>query len=212
MMTVSSGALLAVAKRAADATPYHGDNPLIAALFGAFGLEAWVNELLHRVRHTTEPYRLAPLDRLYPMIAAARLQERTTSLRTRIDVIGTVVRGDTWTLGTQPFQDLDLLLDIRNELAHVRPEMTPIDVYEDDEGNFHIRQERLAKLGERLVQSKIVTRPRPSEITPLLRLLQEQSVGVWAYKTAHDSILAIRAFAEGSTWEAACGLLTEHTG
>jgi len=212
MITLSSGALLSVARRAAEATTYHGDNPLIATVFSAFGIEAWVNELLHQVRHTAEPYRLAPLDRLYPMIAAARLQERSTSLRTRLDVIGTVVRGDGWNLGQQPFQDLDLLLDVRNELAHVRPDMTLVDMYEDDNGNLHMRQEELAKIAERLVQANIVSRPSASDITPLLRLLQERSVGTWAYRTARASIAAVRSFATGTEWELACGVATGSTG
>ena len=212
MMTISSGALLSVARRATEASTYHGDNPLIATIFSAFGFEAWVNELLTNVRLTAEPYRLAPLDRLYPMIAAARLQERSTSLRTRLDVIGTVVQGEGWTLGRPPFQDLDLLLDIRNELAHVRPEMTPIDIYEDDQGNLHIRQQQLARIGERMVQAKIVARPSPSHITPLLRLLQDQGVGLWAYQTARATIAAVRALTTGGAWELACGIATESTG
>jgi hypothetical protein len=210
-MVESSGAIRAVARRATEASTYHGDNSLIATVFSAFGFEAWVNELLHNVRHTAEPYRLSPLDRLHPMIAAARLQERSTSLRTRLDVIGTVVQGEGWTLGKAPFQDLGLLLDIRNELAHVRPEMTSVDIYEDDGGAFHFHQERLTPIGERLVQAKVVQRPKTSDITPLLRQLQDQNVGAWACRTVRASIAAVRALAPGSAWELACGVVTTST-
>lgn len=201
MIAIASGALLAVAKRAAARAGSSTDDAVVATLFAAFAVEAWVNELLYRVRTARDSEVIGPLERLQPLIRSARLEERGTSLLTRVDVMGTVLQGGGWTLGQQPYQDLALLMEIRNSVVHQRPETTLIDVYEDAAGAFQFRQEKLAPLGERLVAAKVIQRPAGGAIAPVLSLLQQPVVARWSVGVSVAVIRAVAGLLPPGGWQ-----------
>lgn len=126
MHTLSAGFLLAAAGRAASRRDNHADDAVVATLFSALAVESWINEVLFKVRKAADNELLGNLKHLKPLIAACRLEDRTTSLIARLDVIGVALTGKGPEWGKAPFQEFDLLLDVRNSLVHLRPEVLQI--------------------------------------------------------------------------------------
>jgi hypothetical protein len=200
----TSGRLLDIARKASSREPADPDSSLVATLFSAFGAEAWINELLYRVRTSRPEECVGNLAQLQPLIRAARLEERATGTITKYDVIGASLALETWDRGVQPFQDFDLLLEVRNFIVHQKPEATFIDVYQDADARFMLVQPKLGGIAERLVSRGIVDRPLTSALTPALALVQRSEVGIWAYAASCQFIVSmVRLLPPGGWWKLA---------
>jgi hypothetical protein len=186
--------------RAAELGRNHTDDALIATVFAAFGAEAWLNELLWHVKTARKEVLIGRLQDLARLIGPARLEERTTGTVAKYEVIGTLLAGSSWNRGRQPFQDFDLLLDVRNAIAHQRPETLLVDVYEDASGAFSFRQEEIDKVARRLVERGVIAKPDKDVITSALALFQQPAVGRWAIATACAFIADITMYMPAGGW------------
>jgi hypothetical protein len=195
-----SGEILLRAAHTASSRPYSAEDSLFGTVFAALGLEAWVNEFLYVLQTTPEAERHPPLDRLYPMITAANLQERGTSLTTKLSVTCAALTGNQLDWGSQPWQDVTLLIDIRNFIVHQRPEVTPIDIRDYGEDGLLVYQEKLHNLGERLVSRKIVERPDRSVVTAAMSLVTKPPVAPWAVTTSAKAITSVLHWLPPSSW------------
>lgn len=109
-----SGSLLSAARAATlEAKPH---NPGIAIVFAALSVEAFLNEVGESVRLYSRTPRLLALSGL---LAQADEEHASTELKWALVVYG--LTGTLVQKGSKPFQDLALLLRLRNVIVHCRP-------------------------------------------------------------------------------------------
>lgn len=112
----------AVARIPAERQDHEGAQPdaLVACVFAALALEGFVNEFGELV--ADEYYwdsRVSPnLSGLARAVAAVEAEHG--SLELKLHVIRIALRGSAWSPGEAPFQDLLLLVRLRNALVHLK--------------------------------------------------------------------------------------------
>ena len=176
-----------VARDAAKASSEDGLQSLVAILFSCAYVEAALNELLHEIAAYD-----GPLTTLRPIARAAGLYERTASVRRKLQVLGVVASGKEVDFGALPFQDLDLLLELRNWLLHLRPEVLSVQENPDDEGASIINAEYHALI-MRLKERKIIGIAK-GQLLSVVDAARSPGVGTWSFRTAEA------VFAELQRW------------
>jgi len=174
--------LLAMTKRAAEESKTYQPGAVIAVVLAAMGVESFINDILAEVSwHENQ----GSLDAFSPVkeLAAAKIDEMLSVLD-KIRLIGGTLTGQPYDLGRLPFQDLHLLLAIRNDLVHSHPEELQVVDALTLEGKRTHHQEEPHPLVVRLVNRHIVQSPPPNVLTSLLAVLHHPRVGAWAYNTA----------------------------
>lgn len=169
----SSGPLFVVARKASQEHLSAEHSSLIAILFSAFALEAWVNDLLTNVRLGGAYWSPAGVESLAKI--AEEIDDRTASLDLKVQLVAIALSGQAFDRGQQPFQDFALLIRIRNALVHGRPEHIELKV--EPPRKHHSVLEQLAERG-------LVDLDRKGTIHPLLGGLSHPSVGRWAHSTS----------------------------
>ncbi len=202
IMSEASPNLLRVARKAGIDASVDPSAALVAIVFGAFSVESFVNELLARVREDQNLEYSKELTTLRELIAAARLEERTASLRTKVDVICVALTGRTADFGKAPLQDFGELIRLRDELAHNRPERLITEAGVTIEGHPTDIQTRLHERATFLVSRGVVATPQPDTLTALIALLHSARVAHWAHNTAVDTIRALIAMLPNDGWRA----------
>lgn len=148
-------------------------------LFSALSLEAIVNELLDRVRDPYRPEFTSELTRVRSICDAAGLNERTTSIETKILVLAVALGAPDNPMGRQPYQDFRLLIQIRNFLVHLRPDTR--DQGDDGVWNSH-------KILNHLAQRGVITVPVSSAPTMTINELQSYRVACWAFEAMLSTV------------------------
>ena len=192
--------LLSIAKRAAERSIDYQPYAIIAIVFSAIAIEGFVNDLLADVSWVPLDELDPPLRQLQELAAAAGIEDRHTPLFRKISVIYVALTGKRCDTGRQPFQDLDLLLDLRNSLVHSRPETLNVEKANSPSGVSTHHQVQPAKLAVRLAQRGIVPSPPKEVLTSLLAILHHPNAAAWAYNTAIASIRDLTSLHPG--WEA----------
>src|SRR5712692_3954578 len=106
--------LLAITKHAAEDSKTYQPGSVIAVVFAAIGVESFVNDILAEVSWKANQELLDPFSPL-KALAAAKVDEML-GLPAKIRIVCDTLTGQRYDLGRLPFQDLDLLLAIRNDL------------------------------------------------------------------------------------------------
>jgi hypothetical protein len=154
--------------------------PAIAGIvFSALSLEAIVNEMLDRVRDPWRPESAVDLIRVRSICDAAGLNERMTSIETKVAVLAVALGAQDNPMGRQPYQDFRLLIQIRNFLVHLRPDIR--DQGDDGVWNSH-------KILLRLAERGVIAMPLLSRPTMTINELQSASVARWAFETMVSTV------------------------
>ena len=143
-------------------------------VFSALALEAIVNELVDRVRDPVKGSLIGPVARLLAVARAAGLYERRTAVEGKIQIMVAALSDSEVSSGSQPFQDCNLLIQIRNHIVHTRPESR--DQSEDGTWPIH-------KILQRLVARKILQTPNSTQVSATINELQNYAVAKWAFET-----------------------------
>jgi len=175
---LSANELFWVAANAVKAAPTDGSQSLVAIMFSCAFVEGAVNELLFQVEEAEQD----PLAKLRPLAKAAGLYDRTSSISRKLAVLGAAATGREAGFGTQPLQDFDLLIELRNWLVHLRPEPLTLRANPSGEGTAMINEE-YHKLIERLADRKIIEVPG-AYLLSVTSAAQLPGVAPWSLRTA----------------------------
>jgi hypothetical protein len=196
--------LLARAKKAVDRSIDDGGEALVAIVFAAVAVEGYLNEAAQYVRThlRNEPHEKHPEILAFSTIFP-ELEDSHAQLDLKLEVAGALLRGDIWSKGKQPLQDLMLLIRLRNAVLHPKPLSFP---RADDE---------LPKQPDRIIAS-LVRRgiiksppmlpplPTPSPASdetyaPWFVAIQSAEVAKWALQTAAVGIVTFaQSFPDGT--------------
>lgn len=183
-----AGGLLSSARRLAEAAGDGSVDVEVSILFSAISLEAFFNELQFFLAKMTST------DAGFPVLstlgsALAELEESRASLRLKFQITSLLLTGDTVEKGSNPFQDLSLLISIRDALVHPRPAAWDMsDPSKSSNANL-IR----ACSSRRLIPSSAEKDPKPWTQHVLIPI-----VACWSYNTALRTIAYITSHTPAS--------------
>jgi hypothetical protein len=181
---LTSRVLLQIARDSCEQSRTRASDAIVSLVFSAFYVEAVTNELLHRIT-TVSPDQARespPLRRLRNLAAASELGARFVRFRTKLQLISVGLRDELFDKGKQPYQDLDLLMSLRDSIVHNRPEALKIGAKSPGDPSFP--QEELNRLYRELISRCIVPEPDRFVLTALLSAITQRGVAVWAINTA----------------------------
>jgi len=188
-----------IALCAAEGSEAYQPGAIVSIVFAAIAVESFVNDLVDDVSWSGLGELDPALARLREL-AAAVIEKHTRLLR-KIQVIHVALIGKRCDRGQQPFQDLDLLLRLRNALVHSRPEtLSAVDAISQAGVPTH-HQPAPHPLVARLVERGIVPSPPKDVLTSLLAVLHHPRVAVWAYNTAVAVNSHLIALVPNSGWQ-----------
>ena len=189
---LSSARFGMLAERAVERSVEFSPDALAAIVFSALWIEAFVNEVIHRVTDGPEDTLPEAVRRLRQIAIAADLAGRDARLEVKVQLIATGLTGSPFDTGRQPYQDFRLLTLLRNDLVHHRPE-TVKQVHVEDQGSplsipedFHVRVKSLVSRG-------IIAEPDPRVFASLVAFLEQPAVAKWAFNAAKEMIRALAA-------------------
>jgi hypothetical protein len=174
---LSSGYLYRIAREAYGRT--HGvtsdiqpgqDNALIAILFSAAALEAWIMDFGHAASQAG-----SKLHAIATMVEEA--EEIRGSALTKFQWAKLLLDGRGYDKGKAPFQDFALLMDLRNGIVHLKPERM-----------FESTSKTMAALQDRKLWALDRTDPMRSRIS----LISTRAAARWACNVVIDMIDSIR--------------------
>ncbi len=165
-----SGVLIDLAKRGLENSAAPG---VIAVVMCAIGFEALVNEFLEQCIHSGANRGAVVAMAKEAVRADGRLFTRA-SLRGKLDTIARVLLDASLDWECEPLSDLTLLIQVRNALAHGRPEAF------GDVANPIARE---SVLTNRLVERGLAVAPAESELKGFIHIAGEATVARWAYAT-----------------------------
>jgi hypothetical protein len=124
-----SGHLLLLARQCYNRiSPGHESESQIVMIMAAVALEAFLNELEHNAEWAMGLQASQGASNLARVLAQA--ERGKASLLLKIDLTHLVMTGTLPDRGTQPYQDIQLLISLRNLLVHAGPE----ELYRAEEG------------------------------------------------------------------------------
>lgn len=177
--------LLYTARNAAD--PDHPSaSPMVALLFSALWLEAYVNNVLETLSWYVEqgtklPRRLKTLGSV-----AAELEEHRAQLPEKVHLISAVLRGCGFDRGERPYQDVDFLLAMRHRIVHSRT----YRIARDPSSERFVVLGEPKKLKQGLIDRGILDRVKDRGFSWDIALHRPE-LGQWAYSTAHQMSRAV---------------------
>jgi len=170
----SSGFLFRTAQRAALPQPGSPREPVIAIVFAAMSIEAWINELLQTI-HASDAHAPAAILRLQAFSRAADPRGPQSRLTTKVRTIAIALSETGSEEDEKLYDDLELLVACRNKLVHQRPERI----------EYSNPRRALDDLTRRLVNRGLVE-TESEAVQTLINSLCEPKVGEWACQTSKD--------------------------
>jgi hypothetical protein len=184
-----SSALFDIAKRAArDAATNDSvfTDVLVAIVFSVIGAEAFINETAELASdmipgEESEPRKLKAF-----VDFIKQAEEAHGSLEFKYHIARWVFSGEVPDKGINPYQDFDLLVDVRNTLVHFKL-LEKIKFVEDG-----VLMEP-PKLLERLRSKNVLVEPPPGMNTPWLFRILTEDMAIWACSTSSAMVKDIVA-------------------
>lgn len=161
-----SGTLLDLSRKACFRSISNSQEAFVSIVLATTSVEGFFNEIVLTAKLTGRGSPLADIAHLIgstermPLIAQVQLAH-FLFLNRKLDG------------GTQPFQDLTLLIRIRNSIVHLQPER--FDLFESDP--------KPNKLVQQLINRKIIA-PSKGRASSLKTCLRDPSIAIWAYNTS----------------------------
>lgn len=187
---LASNILSGIAFDAAARSASDPDQHLVAVLFSAAWLEASLNELLHYLI-VPSPGRL-PKNYVSARLAAeaAGLQSQYASVSTKLRVLCAAMTGAPLRADRRPWRSSLLLIEVRNSIVHMRPELMKVR-----EGRAAEPSSLVSREPHRLVRSlrdvgaiKAIPKGR---LVPLAIASSLPGMGCWSYATTHATMVVV---------------------
>jgi hypothetical protein len=180
-VVISAPTLFQVARQAALCCPTSAQSRdfapgLTAVVFAAASLEALASEVAELADLEV---RSGSTDEALQAFAEATLEaERGRgSIHLKFIVASTVLIGQPYRRGSQPYQDFAVLMNLRNAIMHLRPTA----LFFDERGDWQLGVESVLR---ELQVRRLITPPPPKTVISLLELASRRPVARWAVNTA----------------------------
>lgn len=171
-----SDELYQVARRACEEAEFHPPKALVALVFAAMSVEAFLNDMADMASHyQCEEEKI----RLFALLLAS-LERGKAGIRQKMEAAHLVLTGTKLDKGRSPYQDFDLLLDMRNALAHRKPERWD---WPPPGGN---RGYELHKYVKRLAERRVIPPPLPEEPRLWQIAICDPGVARWSCEVAEQ--------------------------
>jgi hypothetical protein len=188
---LGSNLLAHVAKEAVAAAPTKPNQSLVAIIFSCAFVEALVNDYLDELRDSVDE----GLQTIKHVADAAELNGRI-SLRRKIQVLRAAAKGEPAPFGSGPLQRFGLLIDMRNWLVHMRPEL--VDLVENPHETGHVMVNADDhKIVKQLVGFKVIQQPPGNRMSTVSQALFTPEAAAWSYRTAYDVAIDIGSWLPG---------------
>jgi hypothetical protein len=163
----------------------------VAALFSAAWIEASLNEIVHKLSVTSEgTVDSRVLTARRTVIAIDLFDSKSASVETKLNILCATTTDHQLDWGSQPWQRLSLLVQLRNWLLHLRPERMKVRPGLEDEASSLVSSE-VHKLVSALRDSGAIREIPTGYLVPVLTAAVLPGVGVWSYKVAYDTLDAV---------------------
>jgi hypothetical protein len=163
---------------------------IVSIVLAAATTEAFINELTELValQRDAAYRRTNPISHSMRDFADAlqEIEESRGSLALKYLIASQTLSGSTFDKGSNPYQDFATLINLRNDLMHLKPRDTFL---EPDNGLPGIIQP--PKYIRGLQQRGLAHTPPQGVSMSWLNMLRTAQIAVWACDTAHNIILAI---------------------
>lgn len=183
-LTVSTvGALYWQAHHAAEDSFINGGRTgLAACVFSAAAVESTLNEVFDECRRKGEHFDEV-LKLLASLVKILGLDERgeRLSTSTKIRFLHRLLVDDSAIMSVRPFQDLTLILEVRNAVVHMRPEHPKFMWHPETPGYV---ENELVKRVRRASGADYEPDPEDPAFVTLGDILTSPKAAVWAYNTA----------------------------
>jgi hypothetical protein len=112
----SSGTLLRIAEKGVRRSKREPDQAIVAVLFSAASVEAFVNDLMEVSAFTRNDEKS---QLLHDVLSEA--EDQKASVMMKLQLTCRILTGTRMDRGSRVFQDVELLFKLRNHLIHMRP-------------------------------------------------------------------------------------------
>jgi hypothetical protein len=155
-------------------------NALVAVMFAAATLEAFINEIaLFAKLRTDGPPVLSVLATLLE-----ELEEAQGHMRAKYQLARGVLTGAGFDRGTKPFQDFELLVRLRNEIVHMKAQLGLIPV------GPSTPNPKLGGVATRLQSLKLLAEYETDTQATWVHMASTRATAEWACKTARAMVSA----------------------
>lgn len=165
-----------LAKKACLRAQVEPEESLTAILLSAVSFECFLNEFESIADDLIGPTDSSQLQLLRDILSD--LEKGKAHIRTKVKAIHFFITLQRLDFGQPPYQDLLILIEIRNALVHRKPEKFEIEI--NNPGKKY-EPHRLVKF---LADRKIIKRPPNSNPSLFSEILMKPEVAKWAYDTA----------------------------
>ena len=170
-----------IAYRSAKENSVNPDNAIVAIVFSAAGIETFMNDLSHisgdrgvEGDHNVEVVAFSNM--------SSDLEKSRANVMSQIQILGAVFTGKPFTRGSGFLQETNLLIKLRNELLHARPDVVC--------GSNEIEASGTKKV-ERILQQlsdRGLIERRNRQYTQWARMICTGEVAKWSYCTAIEVV------------------------
>ncbi|ENJ1591351.1 hypothetical protein AB0539_004711 [Vibrio parahaemolyticus] len=177
------GSILGSAKKALERSYSDTTEASVAIMMSAMALECYINDFTQRVTHHNS---ICEDNEIIAKLSffLNEYENNNNSLKSKIDLIFYILNGEKTDKGSRLYQDLDMLLQLRNSYVHRKPEST---------GKNGLEVEKPHKYVRFFVERKLIENP-PEKYPPIWSYaLNSPKVAQWALNTVKAVINNITA-------------------
>jgi hypothetical protein len=167
----SYGSLFALARRACDRAKQNEQEALVAVVFSALAIEGFVNHMILMGSYLSEDPPHEEIRALASIMKDIE-DQKGTSLGLKIQMAFYILTRRGLDCGSLPYQDFSLLVDLRNQLVHSRPEKVEWPPRTDWEPH---------RLVQRLVLRKVMPKPPGGQAPQFQAVVCRYDIARWAY-------------------------------
>lgn len=181
----------AIAAVQADSRVWPSDT-IVAIVLAAAATEAFINELAETVAldkdHSWREFTpISPSLRAFAD-ALQEIEEARGSLLLKYLIASQTLSGSTFNKGINPYQDFATLVNLRNDLMHLKPRDTFIH---SEGGSTLVQPPKYIKN----LQQRGLARPSEKSVSmSWLNIIQTAEMAIWSCDTAYNIILAVLEF------------------
>lgn len=181
---LTSGNFFLLARKAYERSKTDTSEAMTSILMSWIAFETFFNELveLAAASSSDEPEKI----RVFRSVLSD-MEKQKTSLGTKIQMTYFIFKRRRLDTGSLPYQDFDLLIDIRNTLVHRKPER--IDFPADGKPKEYEPHKYVRRLAER----RVIPLPPKQQPTQLLSNIRKPEVARWAYNVTIQMIKLLKS-------------------
>ena len=181
---LASNQLSEIARKAAGESRVDHQASLIAILFSAAWLEAGINEAIQDVLGGRMRDDTARIQAVRLAARAAGLDERFVSLDRKLRVLCAAATGEELDETAEPWSGIGVLVQLRNWMVHLRPELLNVRQGEDHESSSLVSTQ-VHQIVSSLVKVGAIKEVPRGFMVPVTTAAQLPGVGEWAYRVAY---------------------------